>query len=204
MFKIEEQPLSEKWKKSIDFEPLNESHFVLICQWFNKPHVQAFYSLRAWTLEEVQKKLTPYLQHVKGIKGFVIYLKKQPLGYIQSCPIKDHPWENQDLPDEIIQEAGGFDLFIGEEGYLGKGVGFQIVNSFLKEHIWPSYRYCLADPDVRNEASLRLFQKCGFVSHKRIECMNALKQNVTLQLLVKEKKGGIKMLIGYARVSTDD
>ena len=144
----------------IHFEALNESHFALIHEWFNKPHVQAFYSLRAWTLEEVRQKLTPYLHHEKGIKGFVIYLGKYPLGYIQSCPIKDHPWEDQDLPDEIVQEAGGFDLFIGEEKHLGKGIGPQIVTSFLQEHFWPYYRYCLVDPDVRNEASLRLFQKC--------------------------------------------
>lgn len=172
----------------IQFVPLNEFHFSLICQWFNKPHVQAFYSLRVWTSEEVRNKLTPYLQHEKGIKGFVIYLDKQPVGYTQCYPIKDHPWENQDLPDDVILEAGGLDLFIGEEEYLGKGVSFQIINSFLKEHIWPSYKYCLVDPDVRNKASLRLFQKCGFARHKCIDYIDALGQSVMLQLLIKKRE----------------
>lgn len=169
----------------IQFEPLSESHFELIHCWFNRPHVQAFYSLRPWTLEEVRQKLTPYL---KGkIEGFVIYLEKRPIGYIQSCPIQDYPWEGQELPDEIAQEAAGFDLFIGEEEYLGKGVGSQIVDSFLTTHIWPRYRYCLVDPDLRNGASIRLFEKCGFRKHKQIRHQNPLGEQVDLLLYLKRR-----------------
>jgi len=105
------------------FVPLSESHFALIHEWFNKPHVQAFYSLRSWTLEEVQKKLTPYLQKEKQIRCYIVFRSKYPIGYVQSCLLKDHPWDNQDLPDEIVNEAAGIDLFIGEEECLGKGLG---------------------------------------------------------------------------------
>lgn len=171
----------------IHFEPLNESHFDLILRWFNEPHVQAFYSLRPWTYEEVFKKLLPYVRGEKQVSSFIIFFKKHPVGYIQSYPVKDHPWENQDLSEEITQEAAGFDLFIGDVSYLHKGLGSQIVECFLENHIWPHYRYCLADPDVRNEASIRLFQKCGFIEHKQIDSVNALKQKVTLKILMKER-----------------
>lgn len=173
--------------EKIQFASLNESHFTLIHQWFNKPHVQAFYSLRSWTYDEVRKKLMPNLQGEKGMKCFIIYHGKHPVGYIQSYPIKGHPWEDQDLSDEVVQEAAGIDLFIGEEGYLGKGLGCEIINRFLEECIWPFYRYCLADPDVRNEASVRLFHKCEFIEHKQILSKDALKRNVTLQLFIKKK-----------------
>ncbi len=172
----------------ISFELLNESHFALIYRWFNEPHVQAFYSLRSWTFEEVCKKLTPYVQSEKQMRSFIIYLGKDPMGYIQSYPIKDHPWECQDLSNEIIQEAAGFDLFIGEKEHLGKGLGCQIIDCFLEEHIWSYYRYCLADPDIQNTASMRLFQKCGFIKHKKIASKDALKRNVTLQLFIKERE----------------
>lgn len=170
----------------ISFEPLQESHFELILDWFNKPHVRAFYSLRTWTYEEVCKKLKPYVQGKAQINSYIISLEGRPIGYIQSYALKDHPWENQDLPDEIIEEAAGFDLFIGEEAYLKRGVGSQIIECFLKEHIWPQYRYCFVDPDIRNEASIRLFQKCGFIEHKQIHSQNALKQPVTLKLMMKK------------------
>lgn len=174
-------------KANIQFKDLNDSHFDLMFHWFNKPHVQAFYSLRTWTYEEVCQKLEPYILGEKQISCFIIYLNDLPIGYIQSYPIKDHPWENQDLSEEIIQEAAGFDLFIGEETYLNQGLGKQIIEGFLEEHIWPKYQYCLVDPDIRNEASMRLFLKCGFIEHKQIDSKNALKQTVTLKLLMKKR-----------------
>lgn len=173
--------------EKLEFVSLDGFHFPLIHQWFNKPHVQAFYSLREWTFEEVHKKLMPYVQGEKQMKCFMIYYGEHPIGYIQSYPIKEHPWENQDLPDEVIQEAAGMDLFIGEEEYVGRGLGCEVVNQFLERQIWPSYRYCLADPDIRNEVSVRLFQKCGFIEHKQIGSKDALQRITSLRLFIKEK-----------------
>lgn len=173
--------------EKLHFESLKQSHFAFIHQWFNKPHVQAFYSLRPWTLEEVNKKLTPYLHGEKQMKCYTIYYEKQPVGYIQAYPLKEYPWENQDLSDDVMREAAGIDLFIGEEKYLGKGLGCEILNCFLEKYVWPYYRYCLADPNIQNEASIRLFQKCGFNVHKQIFSKDALHRDATLQLFIKER-----------------
>lgn len=169
---------------NIQFKPLNEAHFGLMLHWFNSPHVQAFYSLKNWTEEEVSNKLMPYLHHEKQLHGYVIYFEQNPIGYMQSYPVNKHPWENQDLPDGIVEKAAGFDLFIGEKAYLNQDLGKQIVYSFLEEHIWPHYQYCLVDPDMRNEASIRLFRKCGFREHK-----NVMQKQFQLQLMMKEKNG---------------
>lgn len=174
-------------RSDIQFRPLDESHFNLMLDWFNMPHVQVFYSLRTWTYEEVCKKLKPYVRGENQIRSFIIHLEDHPIGYIQSYPVKDHPWEKQDLSEKIIQEAAGFDLFIGEETYLNQGLGKKIIDAFLQSHIWPNYQYCFVDPDIRNVASLRLFQKCGFIEHKQIDNENVLKQMVTLKLLMKKR-----------------
>jgi aminoglycoside 6'-N-acetyltransferase len=129
----------------------------------------------------------PYVQGQKQIKCYIIFHNEHPIGYIQSYSLKDYPWENQDLDTKVIQEAAGIDLFIGEERCVGKGLGSEIINRFLEKYIWPSYRYCLADPDIRNEISLRLFQKCGFTEHKQILSKDALQRKVSLQLVIKER-----------------
>lgn len=169
------------------FEPLNEGHFPLVHSWFNKPHVQTFYSLRDWTFQEVCQKLIPYTQGLGGMQCYIISLDNQPIGYIQSYPVKKHPWDNQKLTDEIIQNAAGIDLFIGEKTFLGKGLGIQVLDAFLKGYIWPHYRYCIADPSIHNESSMRLFQKYGFEEHQQIETMDALQRRVRLQLFIKKK-----------------
>lgn len=171
----------------ISFEPLQEAHLSWIHDWFNAPHIQAFYSLRAWSLEEVRKKLTPYIQDLEDIQGYIIFMNKKPTGYIQRYPVKKYPWDHCDLSDAVIQHAAGIDLFIGEKECLGKGIGYQVVEAFLHIYIWPYYRYCLADPDLRNEASLRLFKKCGFQEYQQIQTKNALHYPVTLQLFIKER-----------------
>jgi aminoglycoside 6'-N-acetyltransferase len=174
--------------EGLSFESLNPSHFQAIHGWFNTPHVQKFYSLRSWTFEEVQKKLLPCVQGAKHMKCFVIFHSKQPIGYIQSYPLKDHPWEDQDLPHEILENAAGIDLFIGEESFLGKGMGHMAVTRFLETWIWPFYQYCLADPDIQNKASIRLFQKSGFSKHKQIMSKDALQRPVILQLFIKNRE----------------
>jgi len=53
-------------KNIFSFKSLEESDFDLVYHWFNQPHVQDFYSLRSWTLEEVQKKTASLPQQRKG------------------------------------------------------------------------------------------------------------------------------------------
>ena len=170
---------------NIHFEPLDDSHSSLMHQWFNQIHVKSFYSLRDWTLEEVQEKLKHLSQ--KQIYAFIIHVDQNPIGYIQYYPVKANPREIQELTKDFVKEAAGFDLFIGEKEYLRRGFGAKIVNDFLQKFIWPSYRYCIVDPDIRNTASLRFFQKMGFQKHKEIKTNDALKRDATLLLMIKHR-----------------
>lgn len=171
----------------ISFTPLSEEHFALIHTWFNQPHVQSFYSLRAWTIEEVRQKLTSYIQGVGGMECYIISIDKIPMGYIQCYPVKEHPWDNQNLAEEVLQNSAGVDLFIGEKEFIGQGLGCQILDAFLKNYIWTRYKYCLVDPDIRNDISIRLFKKCSFRKHQQISSQDALNHPVTLQLFIQER-----------------
>lgn len=91
-------------KATIHFRLLNDSHLDLMLHWFNTAHVQAFYSLRTWTYEEVCKKLEFYVRGENQISGFIIYLNKHPIGYIQSYPIKNHPWEIKTYPKKSLKK----------------------------------------------------------------------------------------------------
>lgn len=175
-------------KSEIFFESLDEKHFSLVHKWFNLTHVQAFYSLREWTIEEISKKLEPYIQGVGEIRCYIVCIHGKSIGYVQSYPVKLHPWDNQNLSESVIQDSAGVDLFIGEEKYIGKGNACKILDAFLEQYIWPFYRYCLADPNILNEPSLRLFKKCGFQECCLIRTKDALQRPVTLQLFIKERE----------------
>jgi len=78
-------------------------------------------------------------------------------------------YEVSDHPDyAALVGAGdgvaGVDLLIGDEALTGQGIGSEILRCFVDEVVFapPTTRSCLADPDVRNVASIRAFQKAGF------------------------------------------
>jgi hypothetical protein len=60
--------------------------------------------------------------------------------------------------------AAGVDLFIADPELTGRGVGTDVLRRFVGEIVFaePATTCCVADPDVRNTASLRAFAKAGF------------------------------------------
>ena len=167
----------------IRFKPLEFSDIPTIHQWFNKPHVQAFYSLKPWTEAEVFEKLKPYILSDKPVNGFVVLMNQQPIGYVQYYKVKDYPWVNQNLSEDIIEHGAGMDLFIGEEQFIGKGLGSDIISEFLDTIIWPQFQYCLVDPDVNNRAAIRCYEKLKFEEHMIIKSEDALGRATQLKLM---------------------
>ncbi|MCL9683607.1 GNAT family N-acetyltransferase [Legionella maioricensis] len=171
-------------KNKITFRPLDFSDIPLMHQWFNEPHVQQFYSFRTWAEDEVLNKLTPYITHTKPVSGFIIVLNESPLGYLQFYKVKDYPWPNQNLPQTIIDNAVGMDVFIGNRQMLGKGLGSRIIKTFIQSKIQPEFQYCIVDPDIKNEAALRCYEKLKFKEHAIIETFDALEQPTKLKLMI--------------------
>jgi len=173
----------------IKFEQLSISHFSLLHKWLNTKHVQEFYALRPWSYAEVEEKYLPYIAGAISVNPYLILYEGTPIGLIQYYSVKEYPWPDQDLPPEIVDHAAGIDLFIGEVAYLGMGLGRKIIEQFLEAHIWPRFKYCLADPYVRNEASIRMFEKAEFERHKVIESKDDLGKCVRLVLMMAEREG---------------
>ncbi|MDP1975570.1 MAG: GNAT family N-acetyltransferase [Alphaproteobacteria bacterium] len=171
----------------VHFESLSEKHFSLIFEWFNLPHVQKFYSLRSWIYEEIALKMRPYITGEKKVSAFIVYIDDLAVASIQKCKIVNHPWPDMELSDEIMSTAAGIDFFIGPSAFLRKGLGSKIIHQFLSQEIWPFFDYCIVDPDVRNVASCKFFNKLGFMTHKIIQTKDALGGDVELNLMILKR-----------------
>jgi GrpB-like predicted nucleotidyltransferase (UPF0157 family) len=173
-------------KKLITFTSLSKVDFPLVYNWFNEPHVQEFYSLRSWTLDEVTKKLAPYIDGSKKVNGFICHIDKKAIGYIQYYNLADYPIPDQDIAQDVVIKAAGIDFFIGDKGFLKKGLAGIILEEFLHQQIWPHYQYCIVDPDIRNQRSIDFFAKHGFKKHKIIVTKDVLQREVKLQLMIRK------------------
>lgn len=174
-------------KNKFTFKSLSVADVPLMYQWFNLPHVQKFYSLRQWTEDQVLEKLKPYITGDKPVSGFIVLMNEKPIGYVQQYKISDYPWPNQNFSQAIIDNAAGMDLFIGDEKACGKGIGSQIINEFIKRKIWLQFQYCIVDPDIRNIAAIKCYEKLNFQSHTVIDSEDALGHPVKLNLMVLKR-----------------
>jgi RimJ/RimL family protein N-acetyltransferase len=52
---------------------------------------------------------------------------------------------------------------IGEESFLNKGYGVELLKIIIDEiKLKGYYKFIIADPDLRNAASVKVLEKCGF------------------------------------------
>lgn len=162
----------------LSFHPIQTIHLPLIHGWFRTPHIQQWYaSHKEWSMEEIEQKYHPFRLKKRCIQGYVIAINKKSIGYIQSYPIKDYPWEGLDL-SSLPEKLAGIDFYIGEANYLQKGYGTQALTQFLKHYIDPHYEGSIVDPRQDNMPAIRCYEKVGFSFYQVILC-----QRESLQLM---------------------
>lgn len=182
--------LLEKLNMNILFIPLQESHFPLLLKWLKAPHVKVWWDQDVlWTLELIKEKYGDYVKGYKLEKGakkpiqaYIIYGNDDSFGYIQLYNAYDFSREGS-IPLEGLQKSlATIDIFIGEEEYVGKGLGSRIMTQFLKEYVDPYYDACLVDPDTANMQAIRAYEKAGFKKIKTVK-----EGTVTVTGMVREK-----------------
>lgn len=152
---------------AITFEPLNESHFSLMLNWLKSPHVKKWWDQKVvYTMDLVREKYEPYIKGYKYVDGvnkpihaYIINIQQIPIGYIQIYNAYDFPRSKplSGLPKSL----GAFDIFIGEKKYLGQNLGSQAISKFLILY-GNNYSHIFADPDMKNVAAIKSYEKAGF------------------------------------------
>lgn len=140
----------------ISFIALTYSDFPLLLKWLGTPHVKAWYDQEITHNEEsVEAKYSNYVNS-NQIKAYIIHIDDKPIGYIQIYNaydfLRDKPLEH--LPESLR----AIDFYIGEEEYLGKGIGAKILKAFVTTE----FEYIFVDPDINNIAAIKTYENAGF------------------------------------------
>lgn len=153
---------------TISFERLQESHFPQLLRWLEKPHVKKWWDQDvAYTIDLVREKYSSYIkgyklegENQKSIHAFIIYNNQRAVGYIQIYNAYDFPRRKplSDLPAKL----GAIDIFIGEKDLLGRGLGSVAISDFLKLDETRQYCHIFVDPDSKNIAAIKCYEKVGF------------------------------------------
>jgi len=179
----------------ISFRPLCEDHYTFLLKWLVAPHVKAWWDPDIqWTLPLIEEKYEDYVKgykvendEAKPISAYIIYADNKAIGYIQLYNAYDFARSEPliGLPSSLA----AFDIFIGEENYLRKGIGSKAIIQFLEEH-GNYYSHIFVDPDKTNLAAIRTYEKAGFKKVKEkqdgAEIFMLLLQTSAISNLIKQ------------------
>lgn len=148
----------------INFVPLLFTDLILIFKWLNKSHVKQWWDQDiTYTYKIIKEKYSSYIAGYKledGIKkpilAFIIYLDVKPIGYIQIYNAYD--FVSTKPLESLPKSLGKLDFYIGEEEYLRRGIGAEI----LKVFDYQNFDYIMVDPDINNIAAIKTYEKAGF------------------------------------------
>lgn len=152
---------------NISFIPLAEEHFSLLLKWLQIPHVREWWDRDIdWTPDLIVEKFGKYVPDHKSsdgkepIKAYIICVDDKQVGYIQYHNVHDSPRSSEAQP--LPASCAGLDFYIGEPDYLRKGIGAKTLEIFLKDYIFPEFNSVFVDPDEKNLAAIRCYEKVGF------------------------------------------
>jgi aminoglycoside 6'-N-acetyltransferase Ib len=143
------------------FRLMTRDDLALVHEWHQRPHVVRWWTIRK-TLAEVEEHYLPTIEGTEPTDHYIALLEDEPIGMIQTYQVSDYPdWA------ALLGVGGGVagvDLFIAHEALTGRGIGTEMLRRFVDEIVFadPAMTACVADPDVRNIASIRAFEKAGF------------------------------------------
>jgi RimJ/RimL family protein N-acetyltransferase len=150
------------WSEAdVGFRPLATDNLPLLYDWLGREHVRRWWG----ELGGYDEAVAEYLDAIEGrdpADVYAIELRDQAVGFVQTYLHADYPVFATlvDAGDEVA----GLDLLLGEERLTGSGLGTYVIRAFASAIVFAraETKACVADPDVRNLASIRAFEKAGF------------------------------------------
>ncbi|MEP6909598.1 MAG: GNAT family N-acetyltransferase [Actinomycetota bacterium] len=148
--------------EKLRFRRMEAGDLPLLHEWLRRPHVQRWWRDRD-TYEEVVEHYLPSIEGDDPTDLYFALLDGKPIGFVQTYLVSDYP-EYAALVG-VGEGVAGVDLFVGDARLTGQGIGSEILRRFVDEVVFavPTTTSCVADPDAKNVASLRAFEKAGFV-----------------------------------------
>lgn len=155
----------------ITFRKLRLSDLPLMHKWLNSSYVHEWYDKdKENTFEEITKRYGPKIEGKKPTDCYLALFDGEPFGYIQTYKVNDWP----EFGDHVGYDdyTASVDLFIGDDGFTGKGLGSKMLRSFLVNIVFAygsDTMTCIIGPELSNKRAIRAYEKVGFKYVKTVQ-----------------------------------
>lgn len=148
----------------LELRLLTGDDISLVESWLNKEHVKKWYEVphMGVTLDDWLYEIKERNGEFKWITYLIAMWQGQPIGFCQYYKCVDSI--DEDFGDLPLCGSYGIDYMIGEEAYLGKGLGRGIITKLVEQIFsFEDAERVTADIDKNNIASEKALLSCGFV-----------------------------------------
>jgi aminoglycoside 6'-N-acetyltransferase len=149
-------------KGEITYRALAESDLPLMADWLNRPHLRRFFQREPISADETAAKYGAYIRGEVPTRSSLALLNGMPFGYLQCYRVADWP----DFQATIgVDDGISVDLFIGEIGLIGKGVGRRMLGGYVDQvalPLYPAERVCWIGHELENTAARKCSAAAGF------------------------------------------
>jgi 8-oxo-dGTP pyrophosphatase MutT (NUDIX family)/RimJ/RimL family protein N-acetyltransferase len=143
---------------NVTFRPLGTSDLPALVRWQHAPHAIRWFPERL-DLTAAQRKYGPRIAGDSPVRVHVVVADGQDCGYIQ------HYRTGHVDPSAADPDAIGLDFAIGVGELTGRGLGPQLIWSYVRDVARPAHptaHHVVASPDPANTRSIRALAKAGF------------------------------------------
>lgn len=147
----------------LELRLLEDNDIEMIERWLNKEHVKRWYEIPHLniTIDDWMGEIAERNGEFKWLTYLIALWQGKPIGLCQYYKCADSL--DEDFGTLEIAGSYGIDYLIGEEDYLGKGLGKGIVFLLVKKLFsFPDAQRVTADIDKENRASEKTLLSCGF------------------------------------------
>jgi aminoglycoside 6'-N-acetyltransferase len=145
----------------IAFRPLAAADLPSLVAWQNAPHAARWFPDRL-DLAAAERKYAPRIAGDSPTRVHIAVVDGRDAGFLQHYRVGDY----QDYAAATGRpDAIGIDYAIGVPELTGRGLGPQLIWTYLRDVALPAHpsaRQALASPDVANQTSIRALEKAGF------------------------------------------
>ena len=169
---------------NIDFEKLSiiNIDYEQIHKWCSNKFVYEWFEQRILSLEEITNKYRNKLNDGKQ-DLFIIKCNGKNIGLVQI-----YKFENDINLKELNHNIYEYDLFIGVEEYLSKGIGTIVVKK-INDMIYDKYNAdaIILRPFKRNTRAIKCYEKCDYIIIKEYDGKDTLGNPEVISVLLNKK-----------------
>jgi len=142
--------------EQVNLERILEEDVILIEQWLQKEYVKKWYDPTNEWINEIKNRDVEY----SFIKHFIVKINSIKVGFCQyyDCFDAKELWYRTNKQNYTYS----IDYLIGEENYLNKGYGKEIIRQLIEKVKTEGGKEIIVQPDIGNVRSNKILLANGF------------------------------------------